>query len=61
MSIAALDNLVKIRQLAVEPRNEIEIRRLLHMRKRIWRTRNSRQYLWKGAICLRTLPVIRQG
>ena len=31
MSIAALDNLVKIRQLAVEPRNEIEIRRLLHM------------------------------
>ena len=31
MSIAALDNLVKIRQLAVEPRNEIETRRLLHM------------------------------
>ena len=31
MSIAALDNLVKIRQLAVEPRNEIEIRRLLDM------------------------------
>ena len=31
MSIAALDNLVKIRQLAVEPRNEIEIRRLLNM------------------------------
>ena len=31
MSVAALDNLVKIRQLAVEPRNEHEIRRLLHM------------------------------
>ena len=31
MSIAALDNLVKIRQLAVEPRNEHEMRRLLHM------------------------------
>ena len=31
MSIAALDNLVKIRQLATEPRNETEIRRLLHM------------------------------
>ena len=31
MSIGALDNLVKIRQLAVEPRNEIEIRRLLRM------------------------------
>jgi hypothetical protein len=31
VSIAALDNLVKIRQLATEPRNETEIRRLLHM------------------------------
>lgn len=31
MSIAALDNLVKIRQLAAEPRNETEIRRLLRM------------------------------
>ncbi len=31
MSIVALDNLVKIRQLAVEPRNETEIRRLLRM------------------------------
>ena len=31
MSIGALDNLVKIRQLAVEPRNEIEIQRLLRM------------------------------
>lgn len=31
MSIAALDNLVKIRQLATEPRNETEIRRLLRM------------------------------
>ena len=31
MSIAALDNLVKIRQLSVEPRNENEIRRLLRM------------------------------
>ena len=31
MSIVALDNLVKIRQLAAEPRNETEIRRLLHM------------------------------
>lgn len=31
MSIAALDNLVKIRQLATELRNEPEIRRLLRM------------------------------
>jgi hypothetical protein len=31
VSIAALENLVKIRQLATEPRNETEIRRLLHM------------------------------
>jgi hypothetical protein len=31
VSIAALDNLVKIRQLATEPRNETEIRRLLRM------------------------------
>ena len=31
MSIAELDNLVKIRQLAAEPRNETEIRRLLRM------------------------------
>ena len=31
MSIAALDNLVKIRQLAQEPRNVVEIRRLLRM------------------------------
>ena len=31
MSIGALDNLVKIRQLAVEPRNEVEIQRLLRM------------------------------
>lgn len=31
MSIAALDNLVKIRQLATEQRNETEIRRLLRM------------------------------
>ena len=31
MSIAALDNLVKIRHLATEPRNETEIRRLLRM------------------------------
>ena len=31
MSIAALDNLVTIRQLAPEPRNETEIRRLLRM------------------------------
>ena len=31
MSIAALDNLVKIRQLAAEPPNETEIRRLLRM------------------------------
>jgi hypothetical protein len=31
VSIAALDNLVKIRQLAAEPRNETEIRRLLRM------------------------------
>ena len=31
MSIAALDNLVKIRQLALEPRNEVEIQRLLRM------------------------------
>ncbi|MEO7255590.1 MAG: hypothetical protein ABIZ64_15295 [Casimicrobium sp.] len=31
MSIAALDNLVKIRHLAVEPRNEVDIRRLLRM------------------------------
>ncbi len=31
MSIAALDSLVKIRQLAAEPRNETEIRRLLRM------------------------------
>ena len=31
MSIAALVNLVKIWQLAVEPRNEHEIHRLLHM------------------------------
>ena len=31
MSIAALDNLVKIRQLATELRNETEILRLLRM------------------------------
>jgi hypothetical protein len=31
LSIAELDNLVKIRQLAAEPRNETEIRRLLRM------------------------------
>jgi hypothetical protein len=31
VSIAALDNLVKIRQLATEQRNETEIRRLLRM------------------------------
>jgi hypothetical protein len=31
VNIAALDNLVKIRQLATEPRNETEIRRLLRM------------------------------
>ena len=31
MSIVALDNLVKIRQLGNEPRNETEIRRLLRM------------------------------
>ena len=31
MSIVALDNLVKIRQLAAEPRNENETRRLLRM------------------------------
>jgi hypothetical protein len=31
MSIPALDNLLKIRQLAAEPRNETEIRRLLRM------------------------------
>jgi len=31
VSIAALDNLVKIRQLAAEPPNETEIRRLLRM------------------------------
>jgi hypothetical protein len=31
VSIAALDNLVKIRQLAIEPRNATEIRRLLRM------------------------------
>ena len=31
MSIAELDNLVKIRKLATEPRNETEIQRLLRM------------------------------
>ena len=61
MSIAALDNLVKIRQLAIEHVMNMKYAVCCIWRKRIWRTRNSRQYLWKGAICLRTLPVIRQG
>jgi hypothetical protein len=33
MSIAALDNLVKVRQLSLEPRNHDEVRRLLRMAK----------------------------